>query len=95
MSSSTAPLTLHFFGTPRIVGIGAERASALLARPKALALLAYLAIRRCPGALCRRDGLLALFWPDSDPGHGRNSLRQALHFQTKPSASQHHGVPRQ
>lgn len=73
------PLTLRLFGAPRITGLGADCAAELLARPKALALLAYLAIA-LPRGLHRRDDLLALFWPDSDPGHGRNSLRQSLHL---------------
>jgi DNA-binding SARP family transcriptional activator/Flp pilus assembly protein TadD len=32
-----------------------------------------------PRAFRRRDELLALFWPESDAAHARNSLRQSLH----------------
>src|SRR5579859_3989632 len=50
----------------------------LLARPKRLALLAYLAVA-APGGFCRRDTLLGLFWPDLDEDHARAALRKSLH----------------
>src|SRR5687768_15635591 len=50
----------------------------LLAQPKRLALLAYLACAR-PRGFHSRDTLLALFWPEADTERARNSLRQALH----------------
>ncbi|MEO8576042.1 MAG: tetratricopeptide repeat protein [Gemmatimonadales bacterium] len=50
----------------------------MLERPKALALLTYIAIA-LPRGLHRRDELIAIFWPDSDPVHARNSLRQSIH----------------
>lgn len=74
------PLSLQLFGSPCFLGEDAARASELLARPKALGLLAYLAIA-LPLGLHRRDELLALFWPDSDSSHARNALRQSLHLQ--------------
>ena len=52
--------------------------STILAQPKRLALLAYLAAAR-PRGFHSRDTLLALFWPESDAERARNSLRQALH----------------
>lgn len=51
---------------------------ALLAQPKRLALLAYLAAARRPG-FHRRDTLLALFWPDHDQERARAALRQSLY----------------
>lgn len=50
----------------------------VLAQPKRLALLLYLALegRRHP---IPRDTLLELFWPDSDRDRARNTLSQALH----------------
>jgi TolB-like protein/DNA-binding SARP family transcriptional activator/Flp pilus assembly protein TadD len=51
---------------------------AVLAQPKRIALLAYLALARPPGAQ-RRDTLLALFWPECDADHARNSLSQSIH----------------
>jgi DNA-binding SARP family transcriptional activator len=53
--------------------------TAVLLQPKRLALLSYLVIAR-PRRFHRREVLLSLFWPRSDPSTGRNSLRQALHF---------------
>lgn len=50
----------------------------LLAQPKRFALLAYLAAVH-PPARRRRDTLFALFWPESDEPHARNSLRQSLY----------------
>ncbi len=42
---------------------------------KSLALLAYLAVT---GTAHTRDSLAALFWPESDTTHARNSLRSSL-----------------
>lgn len=49
----------------------------VLAQPKRLALLAYLALAN--GQFRRRDNLLALFWPELDAQRARAALRQALH----------------
>lgn len=43
-----------------------------------MALLAFLAIA-LPRGFHRRDKLLAVFWPELDEPHARNSLSQALH----------------
>ena len=51
----------------------------LVRQQKRVALLAYLAIEYA-GRLCRRDTLLALFWPELDAANARNALSQALHF---------------
>jgi DNA-binding SARP family transcriptional activator/TolB-like protein len=51
----------------------------LLAQPKRLALLVYLASRN-HHATRRRDSLVALFWPELDSAHARGALRQALRF---------------
>ena len=50
----------------------------ILARPKLLAILSYLATSTSRGYV-RRDTLIGLFWPDVDPERARNSLRQSLH----------------
>src|SRR5215212_7377790 len=60
------------------VELGRE-AGALLAQPKRVAFLAYLAAAT-PRGFHRRDVLLALFWPEADQEHARSSLRKALHF---------------
>lgn len=51
----------------------------VLAQPKRLALLAYLALAEA-SAFRRRDKIVALFWPELDDDHARGSLRQALSF---------------
>lgn len=51
----------------------------VLAQPKRLALLAYLALAR-PHGFHRREVLLSMFWPESERGAARNALRQALHY---------------
>src|SRR3712207_441683 len=54
----------------------------VLAQPKRVALLAYLAIAR-PRGFHRRDTLLALLWPEQDDRHARWALNQALrHLRT-------------
>ena len=51
----------------------------LIAHPKRLALLAYLALRANHRPV-PRDSLVAVFWPESDDGRARGALRNALHF---------------
>lgn len=53
-------------------------ADKLLAQPKRLALLSWLALAS-PRGPHRRDRLLALFWPESDEARARNSLSQAIY----------------
>ena len=79
MMEKVVGLTLRLFGAAQITGTGRELVAELLAKPKTLALLAYLAMAS-PRGLHRRDVLLALLWPDSDSKHARNSLRQSLHL---------------
>ena len=50
----------------------------ILAQPKRLALLVYLAAAT-PRRFHRRDELLALFWPEHPEEAARNALRQALY----------------
>jgi DNA-binding SARP family transcriptional activator len=50
----------------------------IVAQPKRIALLAYLALAS-PRGPHRRDTLLALFWPEHDTEHARNSLNQSVH----------------
>jgi DNA-binding SARP family transcriptional activator/TolB-like protein len=56
-----------------------REAAALLAQPKRVALLGYLAAAT-PRRFHRRDTLLALFWPEADQEHARASLRKSVHF---------------
>ena len=60
------------------MNVGAELRS-VLAQPKRLALLGYLAAATPPGPQ-RPDTLLGLFWPELDDEHARNALSKAVHF---------------
>ena len=71
---------LSLLGTVRLhrVDAGAGSASAIRveAQAKPLAVFLYLALQ--PGGGCRRDSLLAIFWPESDGRRARNSLSKTL-----------------
>src|SRR5687768_1834137 len=69
---------LRTLGGLELQGGDPREMRALLTQPKRVALLVYLAVAT-PRGYHRRDTLLALFWPEKDPGHARNSLRQAVH----------------
>ena len=71
-------IELRVLGSPEMDGPDGRDVQSVLRRPKRLALLAYLAAAR-PRSFHRRDGLLAMFWPDLDQAHARNALRQAVH----------------
>ncbi len=58
---------------------GGREIHGLLAQPKRVALLVYLAMAGASG-FRRRDKIIALFWPELDDEHARGSLRQALSF---------------
>lgn len=75
-------IRLQLLGSVELTNGDGAQAHSVLAQPKRVALLAYLAIAR-PRGFHRRDKLLALFWPDSDEAHARNALRQAIHFLRK------------
>lgn len=70
-------IAFQTLGAVELARDGAALAS-VLAQPKRLALLAYLASAR-PRGFHSRDTLFALFWPEADAERARNSLRQALH----------------
>src|SRR3989441_9870415 len=65
-------------GGLNLLGVGGHELKSVLAQPKRVALLAYLAAAT-PKRLHRRDSLLALLWPELDQEHARAALRQALH----------------
>lgn len=72
-------ITLRVLGAVDLQGADGHSIQSVLAQPKRLALLTYLLLAQ-PRGFHRRDKLLALFWPESDEGHARNALSQALHF---------------
>src|SRR5207247_1866351 len=68
----------RILGALNLLGAGGRELTSVLAQPKRVALLAYLAAAT-PHRLHRRDSLVALFWPELDQEHARAALRQALH----------------
>ena len=72
-------LQLHTLGTLDLRAGTEADCAAVLAQPKRLALLIYLAAAS-PRRFHRRDSLLALFWPDLDESHARAALRRTLYF---------------
>lgn len=68
----------RILGAVTLLGADGRELRSVLAQPKRIALLAYLAAAHTRG-LHRRDSLLALFWPELDQEHARAALRQALH----------------
>lgn len=80
----TGLIELRTFGILDLRGSDGREFRAVLAQPKRLALLAYLAAA-APGApgtstFHRRDTLLALFWPDQDVTRARAALSRAVHY---------------
>ncbi len=71
-------LNLHTLGGLDLRDGQGERLASVLARPKQVALLTYLAVEG-PRRSQRRDTLLAFFWPDADSEHAQMSLRQVLY----------------
>ncbi len=70
---------LRLFGAVDLRHDDGAEARSVLAQPRRVALLAYLALRSPEGGT-RRDTLLGLFWPESDAARARGALRNALHF---------------
>jgi DNA-binding SARP family transcriptional activator/tetratricopeptide (TPR) repeat protein len=71
-------IRLRTLGTLDLRGPDGAELRSVLAQPKRLALLAYLAVAT-PNGFHRRDTLVALFWPELDHEHARAALRKALH----------------
>ncbi len=71
-------IRLHLLGPVDLRDASSVEIRSVLAQPKRIALLGYLAAGK-PGALHRRSSLLALFWPELDEAHARNSLSKSLH----------------
>src|SRR5207245_10608939 len=68
----------RILGGLNLLGAGGHELKSVLAQPKRVALLAYLAAAT-PQRLHRRDSLTALFSPEPDHDHARAALLQALH----------------
>src|SRR6058998_349669 len=78
VSGEASVVEFRILGALNLVGPGGRELTPVLAQPKRVALLAYLAAAT-PRRLHRRDSLVALFWPELDQEHARAALRQALH----------------
>lgn len=72
-------LQLRTFGSVDLKDHEGRDLGVVLAQPKRLALLVYLAAAR-PSRIHRRDHLLPLFWPDLDASRTRDALNQSLSF---------------
>lgn len=72
-------LELRLLGGLSLTDADGQSLCSVLAQPKRVALLAYLAIAR-PRGFHRRDTLLALFWPELDGERGRAALSQAVYY---------------
>ena len=68
----------QLFGAVSLTTDNGRDARSLVAQPRRLALLAYLAAAT-PRGTHRRDSLLALFWPELDQPRARAALRQSLY----------------
>ena len=71
-------IRIQVLGALRVEGTDPAVADELLAQPKALALLLYLALAR-PAGMQQRDRLVGLFWPELDQDRARTALRGTLH----------------
>lgn len=71
-------IELRTLGAVDVRSADGREVGSILAQPKRLALLAYLAVAR-PHGFHRRDTLLALFWPELSTDASRAALRKAVH----------------
>ena len=76
-ASAPEPYRLHLLGAWDLRGPDGESVRSLLAQPKRLCLLAYLARR---GEPVSRSTIVSIFWPESDEERARNALSQAVHY---------------
>lgn len=72
-------IRLHLLGAIDLRDENGREVGPVLAQPKRLAVLAYLAAAS-PRGPHRRDTLLGIFWPELDQDHARNALNKAVYF---------------
>ena len=70
---------LRTLGTLELVGDDGAALVSVLAQPRRVALLCYLAVAK-PYGYHSRDTILSLFWPELDAAHASHALRQAVYF---------------
>ena len=72
-------IALRILGPSELTAVHGGELRSVLAQPKRLAVLVYLLLS-APGGFCRRDTLLALFWPELDTARARDALKQTIRF---------------
>ncbi|MCG6957247.1 MAG: hypothetical protein LJF04_14755 [Gemmatimonadetes bacterium] len=79
MSQGVDP-SLHFtvLGSVDLQRTDGSRLLSLLAQPKRVALLTYVAVE-APGGFMPRERIMSVLWPDSDNTRARQSLRNSLY----------------
>jgi DNA-binding SARP family transcriptional activator len=77
-AESSRLVRLRVLGGIEVLGDGGSSVREMRARPKALALLAFLALQSRHGP-CTRETIMVHFWPDSTMETARHALRQALY----------------
>lgn len=81
LPSQTPVVRVHTLGRLGVEAPSGE-VRAILRQPKRFALLTYLTLAT-KGGFCRRDAVVAVFWPELDQDHARGALRNALYFLRK------------
>ena len=76
MPGTDTRLMLRTLGAVGVDGHRGVGVVPISVQPKRLALLVYLVLSS--PQFCRRDTLVALFWPELDHAHARGALRQAV-----------------
>lgn len=76
--SGSGMVVFRALGSTELAGPDGTELLSILARPKLLGLLSYLAADNS-GPLHRRDTLMGLLWAETDPERSRNALRQSLY----------------
>ena len=74
-----AMIELHTFGGLELTGDDGSEVRAILAQPKRLGILLFLAIAG-KGRFHRRDQLLAMFWPEREVDQARAALNRAIYY---------------
>jgi len=69
----------HVLGRLDLRDAQGNEVRSVLAQPKRLAIVAYLAVNE-PNGACRRDKLLGIFWPELTQERARKALNKAVHF---------------
>ena len=73
------PIRLRLLGGVDLCDHEGRPVEAILAQPRRLGLLAYLAMASRNGFV-RRDQAIALFWPEHDTEHARAALTRAIYY---------------